>query len=431
MSAEITEPSILSAELTNVASEVNEAAPVKIVVSSDERERDGIAISINEITSFVKNKLSLHENDVLTSSQYTDGVASLKVLRTSIDAIDKLLERSNTALKDEKAQLMKRLEEIQRAMSTTSVKDPRPTPVVSWADETEMEEKYQAKREMSSRRLDNPSRRRGNSPIDSFSVGGDDMRDHHRSKSRSGRLDSQHGRRNRGPDQYDDGFDNRDYISGKKENPRGERDGDRGSKPYRRGSRVPPASANPLTRRVVFDDYEDFTLFVKHDVKYGLLATFGSPFENVVIGGGVEISPDRYVGKPNICEPLYLEGICDCTTSALVLHSGKPLRIATVDFVSILHKFLNNYNGNYFHSKSRPRADFDAHVIRCVIYAIVQLKGMRRSQMTLTIGSFAEATEPSNLLSATSDIYNRKGDVDPMGVARGLFVALATHFVSS
>ncbi len=406
-----------------------------------------IVKDIADIIELAQTKLTILGDATFSADQYIAGIAKLKELRNVVDLFARLLERSNAALLDEKAQLMKRLGEIQRVMNSTTERIVS-TPVVpvipkkeestsiSWADKTEEDEKQNMQR---GRQFDHPTRRRGNSPVDAFDSfssmenPGDEPGSTKRPYNRNNRGRSGGRTSDRSVSRRDrDGDSNQDESPARVD--ARPKDAQRGTKkPARQqGSRIPAISASPLKRRVVMDDIEGFALIVKQDPKYGQLVTFGPPFDGIIIGGVLEIVQDRQsIGKPNVCEPLYLEGMCNCSTNTLILHAGKPLQIAVIDFVAILHKFVNNYSGNLFNPHDTARSHMDAIVLRCVIHAIIQIKGRGRSQIALTIGSFAEATDPKNLLNAISNFYHRRDDIDPMSVARGLFVALATHFVSS
>jgi hypothetical protein len=401
-----TQPRTSVAEQDTVTITVGSAAAsAKTEEKQEIADSKDIARDISDIKDFAAAKLNALGNATFSAEQYAAASAKLKELKDVISGFGRLLARSNAALLDEKAQLMKRLEEISRATGNAPMKK-EDSP--SWADRTEVEEKQNRRRAQSrqsrqSLQFDDVDRR-GNSPVDSLDF---PIEPKHPHRSRDDR------RKQKGPKPPRD-------------------DDDSSQKQHRqRGSRIPPASLKPLNRRVVADDIEGFVIVIKPDPSVGHLITFAPPFNDIMIGGSIEVVPERPGTKPHICEPLYLEGMCNCTTNALVLHTGRPLHITTSDFIGILHKFINNYNGNAFHPYDRAKNHVDAMLLRCVIHAIVKIKGISRGQVALTINSFADATEPRNMLNAIGDYYNRRGDVDPMSIARGLFVAVATHFVSS
>jgi len=384
---------------------------------------------IAEIIEFATARLQQFKTATISAEHYGPASAKLKDLRSVIDSFDKLLERSNTALLDEKAQLMKRLQEIQRAMgpvdTTLSHPSEKKTKGQSWADITEQDDARPGS-EMGDSRM-----RRGNSPVDTngFETQKKKSRGYNsRGRQRGGqsvvRLSSSTIRDNEDSSQ-DESTESPARIA--KIHTREPKLLKKPPRPH--GSQIPPMSAKPMMRRVILDDIDGFALIVKQDPKYGCLVTFAPPFDNLFVGGAITITANRPVGKPNVCEPLLLEGTCNCNTNALVLHAGKPLQIAVVDFVAILHKFVNNYSGNLFHPHGSARNTIDASILRCVVHAIVEIKGIRAG--ALTIGSFSDATDPINLLNAICDYYHDRKDINPMSVARGLFVAVATHFISS
>ena len=187
-----------------------------------------------------------------------------------------------------------------------------------------------------------------------------------------------------------------------------------------------------LKRRIILDDLENFTMLIKQDVKYGELVTFNSPQSGeVTIGGIINVVSDKSASRSGICEPLYYEGMCNCSTTALVLHGGKPLNLSVHDFIGVLHKFINNFNGNHFHPSDVSKIHIDAVILRCVVYTIAQIIGFRRGQITITLDTFSEVVDQRNLLSAVDEYYKNHKDEFAMPVARGLFIAIATHFVSS
>ncbi len=194
-------------------------------------------------------------------------------------------------------------------------------------------------------------------------------------------------------------------------------------------------SANPLMlkRRITLDDLENFAMTIKQDGKYGELVTFASPQSGEITIGGIVnvVSNGSSASRSGICEPLYYEGMCNCNTTALVLHSGKPLQLSVHDFIGILHKFINNFNGNHFHPSDVSKIHIDAIILRCAVYAIAQIIGFRRGQMTITLDTFSDVADQRNLLSAVTEYYKNHKDEIAMSVARGLFIAVATHFVSS
>lgn len=455
---------------TIIADDLSEPVSIKIAYNNPEltiipvvstKESKDIVSDISELIDFAKIKLVGLGETTFSPDQYGAGVQKLKELRLILDSFDLLLARSNAALHDEKAQLMKRLEEIRRVMnpigsapsSTPSAAAPSPAQL-SWADKTEEDEKRYSRRNQP-KLSDSATSRRGNSPVDFDSyndspnctasrqsldtdIDAQKRRQarNHRSRGRGGNIPStERGLRNggwNGPDKFHGDCSSDDQHPADKSSEIRRIDPRGFQKPVRpQGSRIPQISSAPLKRLVVMDDIEGFAMIVKQDTKYGQLITFAPPFEQVLLGGIIEVVSDRQSGKQNMCEPLYLEGMCNCSTSALTLHAGRPLQIGVVDFIAILHKFVNNYSGNRFHPHDSAKNYVDAIILRCVIHAIVQIKGIRRGQLVLTIASFAEATEPRNLLNAIGDYYHKRSEVDPMAVARGLFTALATHFVSS
>jgi hypothetical protein len=456
--------------------------PVPVV----EKSKD--VADIKDITEYATARLAALGDATFAADQYEAALLGLKELKKVITGFERLLSRSNAALLDEKALLLKRLEEIQRATNirvTDTVNDevktqqvkPKgvlfaegskmlpsraPAKAPSWADVTEAEERQ-------THRAGKPaqqSRSRGDSPESFDSSRRTD--DFEEPKRRQGNARGGRGRRgvegssfsgNRESNTPQHFSDDSHHASG----PLSDREKDarriltrsgvtskeldeqsnhgRDQRPQekrgRQGSRIPQMSANPLMlkRRITMDDLEGFSMTIKQDAKYGELVTFATPAHGggvgeVTIGGIVSIG-DRSASRQGMCEPLYYEGMCNCKTTALVLHTGKPLQLSMTDFIGILHKFANNFNGNYFRPSDVSPVHIDAVILRCVVYAIAEIKGFRRGQMTFNLDSFEDVTAPKNLLSTIDDFYKGHNEEAAMPLAKGLFVAIATHFVSS
>lgn len=422
-----------------------------------------IARNIKDITEYASARLAALGDVTFTADQYEAAIQDLKELKKIITGFERLLSRSNAALLDEKAQLLKRLEEIQRATNVrvtdapdeevktkeqkskeTKPKETKPKEKKqSWADVTFDEERRAQKQstQQSHNREESPE------PFDNSSERSSGFTPRHTDDFEEPKQRSRRKGNNRGGcgqlniPFLSTGYDAsswRDTSSGRDGNtPGGHRAFDDSRPKNRQGSRIPTMSANPLMlkRRITHDDLEDFTMHIKQDVKYGELVTFASPQSGeIMIGGIINIvttSDGRSASRSGICEPLYYEGMCNCSTTALVLHGGKPLQLSLHDFVGVLHKFINNFNGNHFHPNDVSKIHIDAIILRCVVYAITQIIGFRRGQMTITLDTFSDATDPRNLLNAIDEYYKNRKDEFAMSIARGLFIALGTHFVSS
>lgn len=206
-------------------------------------------------------------------------------------------------------------------------------------------------------------------------------------------------------------------------------------KEYRMGDRIPRESPFPLMfeRRVTLDDIRGFQITISPDRSYGQIISFDFGERTTKIGGIISVVPQVSGPRPWTCESLLYDGKCQCAGRKLPPHAEQPFKIPTAGLIGILHKFLINHNGNTFHPGELSDVHIDAVLLRCAVHAIAQLLGVKtiNAPVSIGLGAFSDVVEPKNLNAAMENYYKNRGDENPKAVARGLWIAVATHFVSS
>lgn len=371
-----------------------------------------VVTEISAIIEFAESRLDSIHSMVPTIEHAKLGFQGLEKLKSIVAELSTILDRGVNALNDEEIMLLARLKEIEKVKSTVA------PPKVAMS-----EKKHSA------------SQRRW----------GDESEDEVPAKTVTSQpaadRDTGRGSADRQSNKQDDDFRSvrfargRHHNSSDRDKPREPRDNGKPKREYRMGSRIPKASPYPLMfqRRTTLDDIRGFQLVIAGDRIYGQMVSFVFGECVTKIGGVVSMVPETVGKRPNMCEPLLYEGKCQCSGTKLPPHAGNPVEVPVAGFVGIIRKFLLNYNGNTFSSGEVSPVHIDAVLLRCIVHAIAQLLGLKciGAPTEINFTTFADVAEPRVLNAAIENYYRNRGDENPKAIARGLWIALATHFVSS
>lgn len=367
-----------------------------------------VVTEISAIVEFAEHRLDSIRASVPTFDQAKLGFASLEKLKSITTELSSILDRGMNSLKDEKTKLLARLNEIQKVESIGSHNESKMSPRPQrrlWGDESDDDEP--------AARV--PPARNENSVT---------QNERHVNRDESdGFCDP---RRRRGGNQKFNDRDNRRVRFNA-------RDGDKPKKEHRVGDRIPKASPYPMMfeRRTTLDDIRGFQIRVQDDKSYGQVISFIFGESVTKIGGIITVVPEVHGKRPWTCEPLLYNGKCQCTGPKLPPHAGSPAEVPVSGLVGIIHKFLINHNGNTFNPGEQSAVHVDAVLLRCVVHSIMQLAVIKTKPVNITLDTFSDVAEPRNLNASMENYYRGRGDENPKAIARGLWIAVATHFVSS
>lgn len=381
-------------------------------LQQDQATQDTTVVTeISAIVNFAEIRLDSIHSTIPTIEQAKLGFQSLEKLKSMIIEFESILDRGVNALKDEEAKLLARLNEIKKARSSiTSSDQTSTTPKISYQKFIDNHTKANTPKKSDSRLWGDESEDEKSAPIAQPAASSED--EFRNQKSKRGNR-----RGNRG------GADR-------------PRDEDRPRREYRMGERIPIMSPYPLmlNRRITLEDIREFKMKIRADKFYGQITSFELSGSKDEIGGIITVVPEPVQwSRTWRCEDLLFSGRCKCKGATLPPHAGHPIEVHIAGFVGIINKFLMNYNGNLIHPKTVSAVHIDAVLLRCVVHSIVQLLGIKSitTPIEINLRTFSDVAEPKNLHASMENYYRNRGDENPRAIARGLWIAIATHFVSS